>query len=302
MEQEIIGKKVVEELAGTYKQLFVAPCEGGREKYNKIVLAGGEPEKKDLSHFITSDKDRLEYADTPAGKVLCITLYEREDFVTAIRIMGNRCELADIPDTQGASILDGVINWTKINRHKEEFFEEALKNGDATPDWDAEFKNFTSDKKNFKDALIILSAGPYSNIPASDAGMPEEEWKKHSYMIRKYHECTHFICRRTFPEKIDAIWDELVADAVGIYGAFEKFDPEMEKKFLGIEGKKYIRGRLENYVEADTDEEKAKKLDELALKISEVLESFTKIFADNKNVPPFDMAVILEKNMDMLWP
>ena len=301
MEQETVGKRVVEELAEIYKQLFVAPCEGGREKYSEIVLSGGEPEKRDLSHFVTSDKDRLEYADTPAGKVLCITLYERKDFVTCIRIMGHRCELADIPDTQGASILDGVINWTKINRHKEEFFEEAAKNGIKEPDWDDEFRRFTSDKKNFKDALIILSAGPYSNIPASSVGLSEEEWKKHSYMIRKFHECTHFICRRTFPEKIDAIWDELVADAVGIYGAFDSFDPEMEKKFLGIEGDRYIGGRLENYVEADTDEEKMKTLAELSVKISKVLESFSKIFADNKNASPFDMAVILEKDKDDLW-
>ncbi|MBR5376114.1 MAG: hypothetical protein IK139_02430, partial [Lachnospiraceae bacterium] len=205
MEQELHGNKVIGELAQTYKQIFVAPCEGGREKYNKIVLAGGEPEKRDLSHFITSDKDSLEYADTPAGKVLCITLWERQDFVTFLRIMGNRCEMAEIPDTQGASILDGVINWTKIQSHKEEFFEEAAKNGNAMPDWDAEFKRFTSDKANFKDALIILSSGPYSNIPASDVGIAEEEWRRLSHSIRKYHECTHFICRRRFPEKIDAV-------------------------------------------------------------------------------------------------
>ncbi len=301
MEQEILGKKVIEELAQVYKQLFVAPGEGESEKYKEIVLGGQEPEKRDLSHFITTEKDRLEYAETPAGKVLCITLYERKDFVTFLRIMGNRCEMANIPDTQGASILDGVINWTKINRHRDEFFEEAAKNGDMNPDWNSEFKKFTSVKQNFKDALIILSAGPYSNIPASAVGIPEEEWKIRSYSIRKYHECTHFICRRTFPEKINAIWDELVADAVGIYGAFESFDPKMEKKFLGIDGEKYIGGRLENYVDEEDPEDKKKKVDELSVRISKVLESFVKIFDDNKNASPFDMAVILEKNMDELW-
>ena len=54
-----------------------------------------------------------------------------------------------------------------------------------------------------------------------------------------------------FPEKIDAIWDELVADAVGIYGALGRFDPELEKLFLGIKGELYTGGRLENYVEEE---------------------------------------------------
>ena len=44
---------------------------------------------------------------------------------------GTRSEPVDIPDTQGASILDGVINWRKIVRHREEYLENL---GDYMPE------------------------------------------------------------------------------------------------------------------------------------------------------------------------
>ena len=299
MEEKICGSSVIKTLAQTYKQLYIEPSDHALEKYRGVVLRGEEPEEYDLSHFATSDRDTLEYAGTSAGKVMCITLYERQDFITFLRIMGNRCAKVDIPDTQGASILDGVINWKTINDHREEYFSE--NEGASDSGWNEEFKRFTSDKKNYTDALIILSVGPYSNTPASSVGIPEDEWIPKSHTIRKYHECTHFICRRKYPEKKDAIWDEVVADAVGIYAAFKRPDTDMEKKFLGIEGDHYIGGRLENYVEADTDEEKKEELDRLSARISKVLEEFEKIMTDNKGVPPFEMAVILEESMDGLW-
>ena len=48
-------------------------------------------------------------------------------------------------------------------------------------------------------------------------------------------------------DDIDAVRDELIADAVGLYAAFGRFDPEKEKLFLGIKDSHYIGGRLENY-------------------------------------------------------
>ena len=103
----------------------------------------------------------------------------------------------------------------------------------ADPDWNAEFRRFTADKSNYQDTLIVLSAGPYSNVAAADAKMPEEEWLEKSIIIRQYHECTHVICRKRWPDKIDAVWDELVADAIGIYAAYGRFDAGLEEK--GIE-------------------------------------------------------------------
>ena len=36
---------------------------------------------------------------------------------------------------------------------------------------------------------------------------------------------------------------------MGLYAAYRYFDPEMEKLFLGIQGRRYIGGRLGNYTD-----------------------------------------------------
>lgn len=285
-------EKVIETLADTYRQLFVAPAPGAKEKYLDIVGYNHEPGKRDLSHFITSDEDSITIEETPAGNVTVITLGRREDFVTFLRIMANRCEMADIPDTQGASLLDGVINWRKIERHRKEFLKGLDNSEDAEEAWGEEFRRFTSDRKNFKDTLIILSIGPYSAVPAKKLGLSDEEWITLSGVIRKYHECTHFICRKLYPDKKDAVWDELVADAVGILAAFGKYDADMGKLFLGIEGNTYTGGRLENYVDVNAG---------LTQKISEILDSFAAVALEYPETGPYEFAVMLEEKKEGIY-
>lgn len=48
---------------------------------------------------------------------------------------------------------------------------------------------------------------------------------------------------------LDPVRDELIADAVGLYAAFGRFDPETEKRFLGVKDGRYVGGRLENYTD-----------------------------------------------------
>lgn len=282
-EQEFHGRAVIETLADTYRQLFVSPGPGGKEKYLDIVERGNEPEARDLSHFITSDEDSMTTEETPAGVVTVITLSKREDFVTFLRIMANRCEETDIPDTQGASIINGVINRRKIERHMEGF---------SGSEYDEEFRRFTSERRNFKDALIVLSVGPYSAIPAKMTGVSDEEWIILSHKIRKYHECTHFICRNLYPDKKDAIWDELVADAVGIVAAFGKYNADMEKMFLGIDGNIYTGGRLENYTVVDAP---------LTERICCVLDRFSGIAGKDTSWLPYELAIKLEDTKEELW-
>ncbi len=252
--QKITGRQVLETLAKTYQQLYLDPQkEGADEAYREIVRKGEEAPEKTLTHFQTSGEDTLEIVKTPAGRVQVITLTVRDDFELFLQIMANRCVMKEIAKTQGASILDGVINWRRIEAHQEVFLAEAKRNGEAEPDWNAEFKRFTSDKENYTDALVILSVGPYSGILASDAGFSEEEWILISHTIRRYHESTHFICRRLYPEKIDPLWDELVADAVGIYAAFGHYDRRLAEQFLGMENGRYTGGRLEIYLDKTGD-------------------------------------------------
>lgn len=301
-EQETLiacGKDVLPRLAQTYQQLYLIPGTEGAVLYPKIVRNGKDAPLKDLSHFRMNDQDRLEMVMTPAGNVMAVTLHERADFELFLQIMTNKCVPYEVPASQGASTLDGLINWQKIRQHEHQWRKERVAAGEILPDWSSEFQRFTSVKGNYTDVLILLSTGPYSNISASRLGMEEEKWLECSYIIRKYHECTHFVCRRKFPQQINTVWDEIVADAIGIIAAFGRFDPALEETFLGINAKGYTGGRLENYV---VDKE---TLDDLAVKIHTLIMDIAGLFEtvreSGEQTGPFDFAVMLEERQEQWW-
>lgn len=278
---------VIEKLAEIYPQLYLNPDKDPIEGYRAIVLYGEQPPSKDLSQYHGDPRDRLEVLDTPVGPVTAVFLYDREDFERFIRNMmaakdGPR---AAVPKTQGAATLV-AFNWTRIYAHQEAFLLEAKMAGDSKPDWNTEFKRFIAESENYQDVLVVLSAGPYSNVAAADVGMGDEEWLAKSVVIRQYHECTHVICRKRWPDKVDAVWDELVADAIGIYAAFGRFDAVLEQRFLGIRDGAYAGGRLENYTD---------HID--VARISAILADFESAFAQNEGAEPFAMIEILECKM-----
>ena len=61
----------------------------------------------------------------------------------------------------------------------------------------------------------MLSISPMDGIDLN-----EDEWIEKSIIIRKYHELTHFVMRKTYPDDIDYIRDELIADCIGLICAF----------------------------------------------------------------------------------
>ena len=233
------GEAVLSVLAEDYPQLFLDPDRDEQETYRRVVRRGEEPETRSLAHYRGSAFDRLETADTPAGPVRVLTLGDRRDFELVLRglMAAKNGPLAPIPASQGAAMLT-LFNWPRIRAHLAQFPPEEQA---------AEFKRFTSVKENYQDMLIVLSRGPYSNVSAEAVGLAEDEWLALSDTVRRFHELTHVICRRLYPEDVDAVRDELIADAVGLYAAFGRFEPETEALFLGIRDGRYIGGRLENY-------------------------------------------------------
>ena len=274
---------IIQPLAEIYPQLYLTPGEEGRELWKKIVARGEDAPSHSLDHFRGSSRDSVTTEKTPAGEVQIITLGDRHDFELFLQIMGDRCVPTEIPPTQGASILDGVINWPKIRANEEKYLAAG---GDPEKVLD-EFKRFTADPRNYRDALIVLSTGPYSAVRAEDIGMEEEAWLAASYRIRKAHECTHFICRRLFPEKINAIWDELVADAVGLYAAFGRYDLRLAERFLGVSADGYTGGRLENYAIGED-------LDGLAKKVHQTLLHLEQVIRGEGETDPWFLAIRLE--------
>lgn len=275
-EQTMTG--VLNILAAEYPQLYLNPDTDAQETYRRVVLRGGEPGERSLCHYVGDQHDHMETVDTPAGPVRVVTLGNRRDFELVLRglMAAKNGPKAAIPESQGAAMLT-VFNWPRIHAHLALFPEEEQA---------AEFKRFTSVKENYLDALVVLSRGPYSGVPAA-AGLSDSEWLDRSDTIRRFHELTHVICRRLYPDDIDAVRDELIADAVGLYAAFGCFDPETEKLFLGIKDGHYVGGRLENYTPEP---------EKLADSVSAALDRMKNLIDARTDMEPFAVIpVLMEK-------
>ena len=225
-----------------YLQLYLNPDTDSQEAYRRVVLRGEEPEAKSLAHYRGDPADREELTKTPAGSVRVVTLGNRQDFELALRglMAAKDGPQIPIPESQGAAMLT-VFNWPRIHAHLAAFPEEERA---------AELKRFTAVRENYIDTLVVLSRGPYSHVDAAAVGEAEEEWLGHSDTIRRFHELTHVICRRRYPGDVAPIRDELVADTVGLTAAYGRFDPMLERRFLGIDDDgRYIGGRLGNYTD-----------------------------------------------------
>ena len=259
-------------LAEDYPQLYLNPDIDTQDAYKEVVLRGIMPKEKKLDHYSGDEADKSIIADTPAGQVRVVTIGNRQDFELVVRglMAAKNGPSEEVPASQGAAMFT-VFNWPRINRHLEGFPEEERS---------AEFKRFISVKENYIDMLVVLSRGPYSNVDGAAAGYGPDEWLELSDTIRRFHELTHVVCRRRYPEDIDPVRDELVADAVGIYAAFGFFDVNMEKLFLGITGRQYTGGRLENY----TDEP-----EKTAETVCDVLGRIKMIVDEKKGAEPFDL-------------
>ena len=230
-------------LARRYPQLLLPIQAGERQtqEYKDAVL-GGKPLEQEPD-FVCPEVIELSVCETPAGRAETVYFGLREDFLHAYRALAYRCEPADIPDSVGAGYIGGLINWQKIRDHRDAYFAA------GGEDWEAEFGRFTSDKKNYRDSLILLSGGDYSNLSAESVGFSREEWKRKSLAIRKYHELTHFVCRALYSDDVDALRDEVIADAIGLTAAFGYYDTALAARFLGVEGGSFREGgRLSHYV------------------------------------------------------
>ena len=269
-------------LARRYPQLLLPISDATRhtEQYKDAVLRGEE--LTGTPDFSLSGDDTFETFDTPAGTVEVLTLADRKDFEHCIRALAHRCENREIPPTMGASTISGLINWEKIRTHQKEY----LASGGS--DWDDEFDRFTADNRNYRDTIIILSCGCYSALRAEDAGYGSEEWLALSHEIRKYHELAHFVSRRLFPENVDAVRDEVLADMNGIIAAIGHYDAELAGKFLGVRNGSYVPGgRLENYVPAED-------LESASERVRDMLEALRRDFSAPSK--PFEMLISIEKN------
>lgn len=207
--------------------------------YKKVVYEG-QPVPSDKVDFMytLSDQDKLSEEHFTCGDITILFLNERKDFISVVQKIAYRCEPITIPKSMGAITINGLNNWEKVKKHK----------------------NIT-DNNTYKDSLVILSKGFYSGLDASFTPYTQSEWMNISLFIRKYHELTHYLCRKKYFLLKNALLDEIFADCMGIVMAIGRYDDFLAMQFLGIEKETYKYGmRLENYISDENN------LDELYLK------------------------------------
>lgn len=225
-------------LSANLPQLRFPVREGisGTDDYRAATLRGVPPEELPGATGLELERPEaieLEIHPSPAGRIPVLLVRGRAEFVALVRALGKRNEPVPIPDSQGALMVGGFNNWTRIR--------ELRNPGEALTG--------TTPKELYQDRFILLSDGPYSAVPATDLGLGEDEWKEISLAIRRDHECAHYFTRRLFGSMRNHAHDELMADWAGLVAATGSFRADWFLRFLGLEDYPRYRagGRLEIY-------------------------------------------------------
>lgn len=121
--------------------------------------------------------------------------------------------------------------------------------------------------------FMILSAKPYSNVPASELGMSDDaDWQEKSLLLRRGHECTHYFTKQTYGIANNNLHDEIMADLIGMYEAFGFYKAEWFLRFMGlIEGS----GRRLIFYTKDLSERVRNAVSELTVQTAYSLEKWS---------------------------
>ena len=280
-----MGREVISTLAKRFPQLYVAPGEDAQELHRLAAGRGVVMPNATLDHFITSDFDELRVEQTPAGPIEVVFLYERKDFETFLQIVGHKAQPVPILPSVGAITYFGLADWKAVAQAKEDYLAAGGSN------WKAEFARLEKEAGAFRTQLIVISSGPYSNIPASRTPYDSDEWIRVSKEIRLYHECAHVVCRRKMPKVVEPLWDEITADMVGLLYATDHYDEALAALFFGVGKDGYASGRLAEYV----DDQDSSRMDKIAVDVYESIRWVASYIGNEHVSEPFELLLDLKR-------
>lgn len=222
----------------------ISEDDGYRQATRKGIFEAADAFAGEAMQLTRPDLLQLIIHPTIAGHVPLLIVGDRGDFVRLVQAFSERNEPKPVLDSMGACIVKGLNNWSRIHMRRAEWEREHGPDG-----WAEEFQRLVPQKELYQDGFIILSTGPYSAIPARDVGMDEREWLDRSIAIRREHEITHYFTLRALKTIRNNVFDELIADFVGLVRAFGRYRADYALRFLGLEAYPAFRpgGRLEVY-------------------------------------------------------
>lgn len=183
-----------------------------------------------------------------AGRIPLLIVRRRDEFVALLRALAARNEPRPVPPAQGALMVAGYNNWCRLEELKSRWAaQDPAERPTAT--WAEEMRRLEGHRELYQDRFVLLSDGPYSAVPAADLGLRDEEWREMSLVIRREHECAHYLTRRLFGSMRNHPLDELLADYAGLVAATGRFRADWFLRFLGLEEFPRYRpgGRLDLY-------------------------------------------------------
>jgi hypothetical protein len=228
-------------------QFPIQPGISHTESYQSAIRRGLPPSNATSEKgFCLQQPEALQLIiyPTSAGKIPLLYTGNRPDFIRLVQALAMRNEPASIPDSMGAQIVSGYNNWDRIFEYRQKWQQT-----NPVADWDIEFKRIIPQKELYQDTFIILSNNEYSGVPAPDLGLDEISWRKMSLVVRREHECTHYLTRRLFGTMRNNMLDELIADYAGIVATCGHYRADYFLRFLGLTDYPHsnIKGRIENY-------------------------------------------------------
>jgi Family of unknown function (DUF7005) len=220
----------------------------------------------------------LSVDEGPAGPVPVLVCRHRPDFVTLVRALTCRNEPEPVPDAMGACLVKGLADWERVAAYRAEW-QRGRGGAASEAEWAEEMTRGMAPRKElWQDRLVVLSDGPYSAVPAAEAGLEEGAWRRASLAVRLAHESFHYLTLRLAGTIRSHLLDELVADFAGLVAAFGSYDADLALRFLGLDRLPELRpeGRFAVYrgglsdgavaVLARLVEHAARRLPELARK------------------------------------
>lgn len=187
---------------------------------------------------------QLRMQATAAGRIPILLINNRSDFEHILQALLNRNEPMEIPQSMGAVMVAGYNNWDRIDQYK--LFWQQSSPSEA---WTDAFQRLIPQKALYQDRFIVVSTGAYSNVPAADLHLEDDEWRRLSVEIRIVHECTHYAMKRIYGLMRNNLQDEIIADAMGLVAANGTFSSDWFLRFMGLESHRALRpeGRINVY-------------------------------------------------------
>ena len=206
--------------------------------YRRVTRRGEVFRRDDFGGCLTletPDKLRLLIREHPAGALPVLTTPNRKDFVTLMCALGGRSEPRALSATVNAQLISGLNNWDRVSRYRKDW--QQSKDRRLTGDWTAEMRRVISTEPNrFRDKIVLVTDSPYSDVAPSELKLDitDSEWRKCSMNLRLEHEFTHYATMRLWGTMRTNLFDELLADFMGMTHALGHFSKDTFSRFLGL--------------------------------------------------------------------